>query len=116
MAEIILEGADNGVIKTIIDNNINGAGEVLERKSVYDFSNDKLHHRKVRFLIDLIEDLGIETGNVYDEHVVHLSIDWGGNYKPTKEQINNKINKLKAIIKLLESQKEAPVQKQKKSV
>ena len=40
MVKIVLDLVSNGVIKTVIDNNINGAGDLFERRTVYNFQDD----------------------------------------------------------------------------
>lgn len=101
MVKIVLEIADNGVIKTIKDDNINGAGSPLETKTVYDFDSDIRHERKMAFFYTLAEDLGIETGNKFEKNNLIMSIDWGKSYCPTKKEIESKINKLNLEIEAL---------------
>ena len=70
MIKILLDIASNGVIKTVTDNNINGAGDIFERKSVYNFEDDESFEKRMHFLYELCEELGIETGNKYDKDTV----------------------------------------------
>ena len=101
MVKITLDIADNGTIKTIIDDNSNGAGGQLEQKTVYDFDNDRNHKRKIEFLYDLTKDLGIETGNKHDKNNLLMNVGWGGSYSPTKKEINNKIKSLEFQVEAL---------------
>ena len=101
MLKVILETADNGIIKIIQDDNINGAGAKFESKNVYDLSNDENHNRKITFLYELAEDLGIETGNKYCSNNLTIGVDWGVSYRPTAEELKYKIDKLEALTKQL---------------
>lgn len=104
MVRIILEGADNGVLKTVEDDNINGAGAPFSSKNVYEFTDDdETHINKIKFFFELAEDLGIVTGNIYDSNNLVMSADWGSSYTPTQEEINKKIEFHKAKIKVLQS-------------
>ena len=51
MQEITLKIADNGVIKTVTDDNINAAGEKYESVIVYDF--DKGIDDRLNFIKDI---------------------------------------------------------------
>lgn len=98
MITIKLESADNGVIKTVIDDNINGAGERFESRTVYDLNlNDKKHSQTIKFFYEMCEDLGIDTGNKFSNNNLILSTDWGKSYIP-------KENELKLRIQLLDSE------------
>lgn len=101
MIKIILEIADNGIIKTIIDDNSNGAGSQLEKKKVYDFEDDFLHRKKIKFFYELAEELDIDTGNSFNNNNLIMTCDWGENYIPTGEEVELKIKKLKTEINLL---------------
>lgn len=102
MVKFILDIADNGVVKTVIDDNSNGAGGSLETKTVYDFSNDIKFKRKMEFFYDLANDLGINTGNNFEKNTLTMSLDWGKNYTPTKAEILKKIKSLNIKISALE--------------
>jgi len=92
MIKITLESADNGLIKTVIDNNINGAGERFESRTVYDLDlNDNRHSQTIRFFYELCEDLGIDTGNKFSKHTLILKTDWGGSYTPSLKELKQKI-------------------------
>ena len=106
MIKILLDIASNGVIKTVVDNNINGAGDKLERKSVYNFEDDETFEKRIYFLHELCDELGIETGNKYDRNTLIFKTDWGKQYNPTVQELNDRIkrctNELKTL-KLIKS-------------
>lgn len=102
MVKIILEYADNGVIKTIMDDNINGAGEYSERKKVYEFSSDNFK-KTVGFFYDIADDLNINTGNNHSKNTLVMSSDWGPSYSPTEKEIIQKIKRLNLEIQRLEN-------------
>lgn len=105
MVKVILELASNGVIKTVTDDNINGAGDKLETKTVYDFDNDKNYQRRIEFLYELCEELGIDTGNKFDKHTLSMKVEWGRNYMPESDEVDNKIKQLSVDLKELKSLK-----------
>lgn len=105
MVKVILELASNGVIKTVTDDNINGAGDKLETKTVYDFDDDKNFQKRIQFLYELCEELGIDTGNKFNKHNLTMKIDWGKNYMPESEEVENKIKQLTFELKELKSLK-----------
>jgi hypothetical protein len=71
MITIKLELASNGVIKTVTDNNYNGAGSSHEKRTVYETDNDTNYNNTVRFLYDLSSDLGIDLGNKFSKDVLN---------------------------------------------
>ena len=100
MIKITLESADNGVIKTVVDDNINGAGERFESRTVYDLDlNDITHSQTVRFFYELCEDLGIDTGNKFSKNNLYLKTDWGKSYAPTNVELKTKIQLLESELK-----------------
>jgi hypothetical protein len=106
MIKIILEMADNGVVKTITDDNSNGAGSLLEQKIVYDFEKDHRHNRKMQFFFDISNDLGIDTGNKFNKNNLVMASDWGPHYEPSAKDIDKKISKLELEIEALKMLKE----------
>ena len=95
MIKITLESADNGVIKTVVDDNINGAGERFESKTVYDLNlNDDSHSQTIKFFYELCEDLGIDTGNKFSKNNLYLKTDWGKSYTPTISDLKSRIGLL----------------------
>ena len=105
MVKVLLEIASNGVIKTVLDDNINGAGDKYERKTVYDFEKDSNYENRIQFIYELCEELGIETGNKYEKINLVMKTDWGKSYMPLEDEVDNKINKLSAELKYLKSLK-----------
>lgn len=104
MIKITLEMAQNGVIKTIFDDNINGAGEMFENKTVYEIEdNGEIddYDSAIRFLIEMCDDLGIVTGNKRDKKVLRFNVEWGEGYEPNKKEIEEKIKTLELDISLL---------------
>jgi len=108
MVKITLEVADNGIIKTIYDDNANGAGEPLEKKRVYEFKEDEFHESKIKFFYELADELNIDTGNNYDDNNLVMKLDWGNSYNPTNEEIELKIKLLKLEVDLLKAMKVKP--------
>lgn len=100
MVKISLEIADNGVVKTIVDDNFNGAGSQHETKTVYDFEKNN-YKRKIQFFYEIANDLGIETGNKFDKENIIMKLDWGKSYTPTKNEILKKIKTLELEIETL---------------
>ena len=113
MVKITLDIADNGIIKTISDDNSNGAGGQLEQKTVYDFDHDKHHKRKIEFIYELTNDLGIDTGNKHEKNNLVMKLDWGGSYLPTEKEVINKIKSLEfeiEALKMLIEPEEEPIE------
>ena len=102
MQTITLNIADNGIIKTIHDDNINGAGEQYESTVVYEFSSNE---KKIEFIYDLCVDMGLELGNSRSGSQIQIIEGWGEDYQPTSEQIKNKIEELKSQIERLSPDK-----------
>ena len=110
MITIKLEIASNGVIKTVSDNNYNGAGSKHELRTVYETDNDPEFSNKIRFLYDICDDLGIDLGNKFAQKVLDFEIGWGHKYEPDLEETNalikaisNELKNLKAYQKELKS-------------
>lgn len=100
MISISIEPADNGLVKHVIDDNVNGAGEEHISRRVYDFE-DKSRKNQIKFFNDLILDLGIDVGNDLDGNKVNISTIWGTKYKPSTTEIMNRIKLLESEIKSL---------------
>jgi len=101
MIKILLDIASNGVIKTVTDNNINGAGDIFERKNVYNFEDDESFEKRIQFLYELCEEIGIETGNTYDKDTLIFTVEWGVNYTPVLQEVNNRIKEISSVLKEL---------------
>ena len=100
MISISIEPADNGLVKHVIDDNVNGAGEEHIARRVYDFE-DKSRINQVKFFNDLILDLGIDIGTDLDSNKVNINVVWGKKYQPTSDEIKNRIKLLELEIKSL---------------
>jgi hypothetical protein len=100
MISISIEPADNGLVKHVIDDNVNGAGEEHIARRVYDFE-DKSRINQVKFFNDLILDLGIDVGTDLDSNKVNINVVWGKKYQPTSDEIKNRIKLLELEIKSL---------------
>jgi len=100
MQTVKLTIADNGVIKTIFDDNINSAGESFESTIVYDFEDPIA---KTKFIHELCLDIGLSFGNSKNKNQIKVIEDWGVDYKPTASEKLEKIKKLKGDLKSLES-------------
>lgn len=85
MQKILLEIADNGIIKTVTDDNINAAGEIFESKVVYDLENGDIVSTKLNMLYELSEDMGMELGNSKQPDQIKIIADWGDSYVPQIE-------------------------------
>jgi len=91
--------ADNGVIKTVIDDNINAAGESFESTTVYDFDD---HPTKIKFIQEICIDIGLSFGNSKNKHQIKVIEGWGIDYKPTPQEKLEKIKTLRKDLKSLE--------------
>jgi len=100
MQEVNLKLADNGVIKTVTDDNINAAGENYESVVVYDF--DKGLENKLNFIHDICIDIGLDFGNSKQSNQIQITSDWGPNYVPSSIEIKNKVQSLRLLIQDLE--------------
>ena len=103
MLSIGIEPADNGVIKTLVDDNVNGGGEEFESRQVYEFDGPMKRSNQVKFLKDLIFDLGMDIGTELDPDLVRITMNGGSQYKGSDSEIKNKIQALEKEIKRLES-------------
>jgi len=99
MQIVKLQLADNGIIKTVIDDNINGGGETYESTTVYEF--DTIPNR-VTFIEELCIDIGLEFGNSKSKSQIQIKSDWGSSYKPTKKEIDFKIKNMKLQLQELQ--------------
>ena len=90
--------ADNGVIKTILDDNINSAGENFEATTIYDFENVDT---KIKFINELCVDIGLIFGNSRSNSQIKVTRDWGVDYSPTVAERLEKIERLEKQLKEL---------------
>ena len=96
MQKITIEIADNGVIKNIIDDNINAGGQEFHSVVVYDF--DEGPKNKLIFLNELCMDIGLDLGNSKSKNQIKITEGWGDNYIPTKNEVENKIKELQKYL------------------
>ena len=80
--------ADNGVIKTVLDDNINSAGESFESTTLYDF---EVQSNKIKFIHELCMDIGLSFGNSKSKHQIKIIEDWGEDYNSSNEEKLEKI-------------------------
>ena len=85
MLSIGIEHADNGVIKTLVDDNINGGGEDFEARQVYEFEGPMKRSNQVKFLKDLIFDLGMDVGTELDNDLLQIYVGWGAQHISTSD-------------------------------
>tara|TARA_R110000851_G_scaffold271359_1_gene423975 strand:- start:13 stop:327 length:315 start_codon:yes stop_codon:yes gene_type:complete len=98
MQHVKLQLADNGVIKNVLDSNINGGGESYESTTVYEFDTIS---NKIKFIEELCIDLGLEFGNSKSNAQIQIRSGWGDSYNPTKKEIDFKIKKMDAQLSIL---------------
>lgn len=103
MITIQIEPADNGVVKFLIDDNVNGGGEEYTSRVVYDFDSYKGREQQAKFLKELILDLGLATGSDVDRDKLEIKLDWGKNYEPTQAELKTKIQLLRKEVLMLET-------------
>lgn len=101
MQRILLEIADNGIIKTVTDDNINAAGEKFESKVVYDLENGDVVLTKMNMLYELSEDMGMELGNSKQSDQIKIISDWGEHYAPADDEVKARIQDLEEELKSL---------------
>ena len=104
MITINIEPADNGVIKYVVDDNINGGGEEHISRVVYDLDNDPERINLVNLVQDIILDLGLETGTEIDKYMFSSKTEWGAKYNPSIKETKERIKQLEAEINKLSAQ------------
>ena len=100
MQQIKIQLADNGVIKTVVDDNINGGGESYESTTVYEFDTNA---NKIRFIEELCVDIGLEFGNSKSKSQIQVTDGWGEHYQPTQKEADFKIRNLEIQIKEIQA-------------
>ena len=107
MIKIQLTNADNGIIKTITDNQYNGADQSIDIVKVYEIDEDSEQYfdKLIEVLTDISRDLGLDLGSNFDSEQLVFDVDWGLSYLPTEEEVNEKIKSLKEEIKELNEYK-----------
>lgn len=104
MITIQIEPADNGVVKFLIDDNVNGGGEEFTSRVVYEFDNTLGRANQIKFLKDIILDLGLATGSELDRDKLVVKAEWGSQYKPNEAEIKVKLSALEKEMNLLRAQ------------
>jgi len=74
MVTIVLDIADNGVVKIIEDDNYNGNNEVNVSKTLYIFEDDPDYENRIKFLKDLCLDIGLNLGNIKDQKRLNINL------------------------------------------
>ena len=67
----------------------------------YDFDGYLGRQQQVKFLNDLILDLGLSTGSDIDRDKLEIKLDWGTKYNPTESEIKSRVSQLQKEIKRL---------------
>lgn len=101
MKRFILEPVDNGLIKTVIDDNSDGAGKVIEEKKIY-ILND-LVQNSYALIKDIIDDLGLFVGNDYDKDKLYLETNFGSKYNLNQTEITEERKRLTHRLSELQS-------------
>ena len=92
--------ADNGVIKTVVDDNINAAGESFESTNVYEFDTNE---DKIKFIEELCMDIGLSFGNSKSKNQIQVLLGCGAHYKPNPKEALEKISNLQVQLDRLKS-------------
>lgn len=100
MVKVILEPAENGIIKRIVDDNYGGSKEQVSSTNVYELDGENIENT-IEFLYELCEDLGIYTGSKFSKRNLDMLISWGSHYEPSDDEIDKKIQEFQAEIELL---------------
>jgi hypothetical protein len=103
MITIKLEIASNGIIKTVSDDNYNGAGSDHGSITVYETDDDPEFSNTSKFLYEVCDDLGVNLGNKFDQTVLNFEVTWGGRYTPNLEELNRIIKSLSYDLKDLKN-------------
>jgi len=100
MITVVLDIADNGVVKVLEDDNINGAGETFISKKIYTFEDDTSFKHRIQFLNDLCLDINLELGNDLDEKKLKFLVGHGSKFKKewTVPQLKSQIKACESLI------------------
>jgi len=105
MRKLVLEPIDNGmIVKTILDDNIDGAGKKLSKKRVFQLTDNVTDTEN--FLLSLIEDLGLFTGNVNDQNMLSIKQVHGSKYQMNATEISDERKRLSLRLSELKSIKQ----------
>lgn len=108
MITIELTNASNGIIKRVIDKNSN-----LQIDSVYELISESVEDFDVienfdkirKFFIDLSRDLALDLGSDKSADKLQIDVDWGEQYRPTLEEVEERIKLIKQELKSLQDYK-----------
>lgn len=103
MISIQIEPADNGVLKFLLDDNVNGGGEEYTTRTVYEFDGIAGKQNQVKFLKDLVLELGLLTGTELESSCLRIKTEWGTQYVPNDTELKNKIAATEKELKRLKS-------------
>lgn len=74
MVTVLIDIADNGVVKILQDDNYNGGGEIYSNKIIYTFDKDPDFENRINFLKDLCLDIGLNLGNINDQKRLNINL------------------------------------------
>ena len=108
MITIELTNASNGIIKRVIDKNSN-----LQIDSVYELISESVEDFDVienfdkirKFFIDLSRDLALDLGSDKSADKLQIDVDWGEQYCPTLEEVEERIKLVKQELRSLQDYK-----------
>ena len=100
MITVVLDIADNGVVKVLEDDNINGAGETFISKTIYTFEDDFNFKNRIKFLNELCLDINLELGNELDEKKLKFIVGRGSKFKKelTIQEIKTQIKACESLL------------------
>ena len=98
MVTVVLDIADNGVVKVLEDDKINGGGETFISKILYNFDEDPEYKHRIKFLKELCLDIGLQTGNDITKRKLNFTVSKGAEAPPTAAQLRVKISTTLALL------------------
>lgn len=102
MVRVYLEGAKNGIVKVVEDDNFNTAGSVFKETKVFDLEKGGIEET-IEFLQELVIDLGISPGGKGDEKTLNIGMKWGDAFIPNTQQIDEQIRMGEETLKRLKA-------------
>jgi hypothetical protein len=107
MIKIQLTNAENGIIKTVSDNQYNGVDQNVDITRVYELNEaeEEYFDKVAEILTDISKDLGFHLGGNFDQFQLTFQVDWGIQYLPGVEEVNLKIKELQEEIRDLKKYK-----------
>lgn len=101
MVTVIIENAENGFVKTISDDNYNGAGQYFTKTSVTEIKEETKIRDSLKFISELVDDIGLDLGDKAGKETLALVNTWGPLYNPSNEELEAKIKELRNQAKRL---------------